>query len=154
MGRSLFNTQRIVKEVGISRGSGQTFNKEYYLEILRRLRDAVRKKRPEMWTEKNWQLHHNNAAAHFAHVVKGFLAKNNTALMRPPPYSPDLAPFDFWLFPQVKTTLKGTLFQSRKNITEKTMAELRIITEEEFKRCFQKWQRRWGKMFALARGVF
>ena len=92
---------------------GQTINKEYYLEILRRFRDAVLKKRPHMWTEKNWQLHHDNAPAHSVHVIKGFLAKNNTALVRQPPSTPALAPRDFLIFPKLKTTLKGTRFQSR-----------------------------------------
>ena len=32
------------------------------------------------------------APAHSAHVIKGFLAKNNKALVQQPPYSPDLAP--------------------------------------------------------------
>ena len=74
---------------------GQTINKEYYLEVLRHLHDAVQRKRPDMWTEKNWQLHHDNAPAHSTHVIKGFLIKNNTALVQQPPYSPELAPFNF-----------------------------------------------------------
>ena len=61
---------------------GQTINKEYYLEILRRLRDAVRRKRPNMWAAKNFQLHHDNAPAHSAHVVQAFLAKNSMPLIR------------------------------------------------------------------------
>ena len=40
---------------------GQTINKEYYLEILRRLRDAVQRKRPKMLARKNGQLYHDNA---------------------------------------------------------------------------------------------
>ena len=116
---------------------GQTINKEYYLEVLRRLRDAVQRKQPDMWTGKNWQLQTGRTApAHSAHVIKGFLAKNNMVLVRQPPYSPDLAPCDFWLFPKLKTTLKGTQFQSRKDIMKKTTAELRSIPKEEFKRCF------------------
>ena len=98
-----------------------------------------------MWTGKNWQLYFDNAPAHSAHAIKGFLAINNTALVRQPPYYPDLAPFDFWLFPKLKTTLKRTRFQSCKTIMKKTTAELRSIPEEEFKRRFQKWQRRWEK---------
>ena len=124
---------------------GQIINKEYYLEVLRRLRGAVRRKRPDMWTGKNWQLHHDNAPAYSAHAIKGFLAKNNTTLMRQPPYSPDLAPYDFWLFSKLKIALKRRRFQSRKNIMEKKTADLRSILEKEFKRCFQKWQRRWKK---------
>ncbi|GFG30157.1 hypothetical protein Cfor_00901 [Coptotermes formosanus] len=30
---------------------GQTVNKEYYVEVLRRLRDAVWRKRPAMWKQ-------------------------------------------------------------------------------------------------------
>jgi hypothetical protein len=42
---------------------GQTINKEYYLEIIRHLCDAVRRKRLDMWASHNWQLHHDNAPA-------------------------------------------------------------------------------------------
>ena len=65
-----------------------------------------------MWAAKNFQLHHDNAPAHSAHVVQAFLAKNSMPLIRQAPYSPDLAPCDFWLFPKLKTTLKGRRFQS------------------------------------------
>ncbi|PNF21592.1 hypothetical protein B7P43_G12727 [Cryptotermes secundus] len=40
---------------------GQTITKEYYQEVLRRLRDAVRRKRLDLWAAKSWQLHHDNA---------------------------------------------------------------------------------------------
>jgi len=33
---------------------GQTITKEYYLEVLRRLRDALRRKRPNLWATKTW----------------------------------------------------------------------------------------------------
>ena len=89
---------------------GQTINKEYYLEVLRRLRAAVQKKRPDMWRAKNFQLHHDNAPAHSAHVIQDFLAKNGMPLVRQAPYSPDLAPCDFWLFPTLKTLLKESGF--------------------------------------------
>ena len=115
-----------VEEVGISivntHQKAKQSIKSTTWEILRRLRNAVRRKRPGMWTGKNWQLHHDNAAAHSTHVINGFLDKNNTALERQPPYSPDLASCDFWLFPKLKTTLKGMQFQSRKDTMEKTTA--------------------------------
>ena len=89
----IFDSRNIVHHEYAS--EGKTINKEYYLEILRRLCDAVRRKRPKMWTRKNWQFHHDKASALSTHVIKGFLAKSNTALVRQPPYSPDLASFDF-----------------------------------------------------------
>jgi hypothetical protein len=40
---------------------GQTVNKEYYLEVIRHLHDAVQRNRPDLWASRNWQLHHDNA---------------------------------------------------------------------------------------------
>ncbi|XP_068200662.1 protein GVQW3-like [Palaemon carinicauda] len=46
----------------------------------------------EIWVAQNWQLHHDNAPAHSAHLIQAYLVKNNTPLGRNPPYSPDMAP--------------------------------------------------------------
>jgi len=43
---------------------GETVNKEIYLNVLKRLGAAVRRKRPEAWTNNTWMLHHDNAPAH------------------------------------------------------------------------------------------
>ncbi|UYV78697.1 K02A2.6-like [Cordylochernes scorpioides] len=43
---------------------GRTVNKEYYLQVMRNLREAIRQKRPDLWKHKNWLLHHDNAPAH------------------------------------------------------------------------------------------
>ena len=50
--------------------TGQTVNKEYYLNVMRHLREAIRKKRPEM--------HHDNASSHNALILREFFAKNST----------------------------------------------------------------------------
>ncbi|KAJ4443895.1 hypothetical protein ANN_05682 [Periplaneta americana] len=89
---------------------GRTVMKELYVEILRRLREAVRRKRPEKWVENNWFLMHDNAPAHRAIIVKNFLA---TALDHPP-YSPDLSPPDYFLFPRLKSHLKGRRFNAEE----------------------------------------
>ena len=75
--------------------TGQTVNKEYYLSVMRRLREAIRKKRPELWANNSWILHHDNAPSHTALVLREFFAKNSTHVAPQPPYSPDLAPCDF-----------------------------------------------------------
>ena len=132
----------------------QTIKKEYYLQVPRRLREAVRRKQPDMWAAKNFQLHHDNAPAHSEHVIHAFLAKNSMSLVRQAPYFPDLAPCDFWLFPKLKTILKERRFQSRKEITKKSTEELGRIPEEKFKRCFEKWQKRWEKCVYRQRKYF
>jgi len=70
---------------------GQTVTKEYYQQVLRRLCGAVRRKRPDLWTAKNWQLHHDNVPAHSLHLIQHFLAKHGIPVVHQPPYSPDMA---------------------------------------------------------------
>ena len=124
---------------------GQTVTKEYYLEVLRRLRDAVRRKRPDMWATGNWKLHHDNAPAHASHLIQNFLAKHGIEQVQHPPYSPDLSPPDFFLFPKLKSHLKGRRFDDVEDIKANTTTELHNISLEEFGRCFDKWQQRWEK---------
>ncbi|UYV80262.1 hypothetical protein LAZ67_18002221 [Cordylochernes scorpioides] len=48
---------------------GRTVNKEYYLQVIRNLREAIRQKLPDLWKNKNWLLHHENAPAHSSLLV-------------------------------------------------------------------------------------
>ena len=47
----------------------QTVNNEYYLSVMRRLHEAIRLKRPELWANNSWFLHHHNAQFHTVHVL-------------------------------------------------------------------------------------
>lgn len=78
---------------------GQRVNKEYYLSVMKRLRENIRRKRPDMWKNNSWILHHDNAPPHTSILVREFLAKNSTNVIDQTPYSPDMAPCDFFLFP-------------------------------------------------------
>ncbi|UYV66707.1 hypothetical protein LAZ67_4002638 [Cordylochernes scorpioides] len=122
---------------------GQTVIMEMYLGILRRLREAIRKKRPEKWTNGGWILHHDNARPHTAHLMTSFLAKNGTQILLQPPYFPDIAPNDFFLFPKLKAVLKGRHFGTRNDIIEKSPLALKSIPKEAYKNCFDNWEKRW-----------
>ena len=54
--------------------TGQTVSQVYYLEVLKRLREKVRRKRPELFANNSWILHHDIAPAHTALFVREFLA--------------------------------------------------------------------------------
>jgi hypothetical protein len=56
-----------------------------------------------------------------------------------------MAPCDFWLFPKLKMSLKGTRFESREDIMRNTTARLITIPKDAFQKCFQQWQNRWEK---------
>jgi transposase len=61
-------------------------------------------------TEREDQLHHDNAPAHSTALVQAFLAKHRTTQVCQHPYNPDLAPCEFWLFPKLKSPLKWRRF--------------------------------------------
>ena len=74
---------------------------------------------------KEWWLHHDNAPAHKALSVKQFLTKNSMTQLLHLPYSPDLAPCDFFLFPRMKKVLKGKCFANVEKVKKK-MTEARV----------------------------
>jgi hypothetical protein len=67
----------------------ETINKEFYLMAMKRLREAERRKRPEVWTNKTWMLHHENAPSHASLLIRKFLVQQETIVVPQPPYSPD-----------------------------------------------------------------
>jgi hypothetical protein len=127
---------------------GQTINKKYYLKVIRHLRDAVWRKRPDLWASRNWQLHHDNAPAHSSHLIQSFLAKHGIPVVPQAPYSPNMAPCDFWFFLKLKRPLKGFHFDSRKVIMQNATKELRSLPEEAFQKCFQQWKERWASVWS------
>jgi hypothetical protein len=64
----------------------------------------------------NWVLHHDNAPAQPAPSIREFLAKKNIPVLPHPPYSPDVAPCDFYLFTKLKLKLKGHYSRTIVNI--------------------------------------
>ena len=124
---------------------GQTINQNVYKDILRRLMRSVREKTRELWETKSWLLHDDNAPAYNALSIRQFLAENDLAVLEQPPYSPDLAPCDFFLFPKLKGVIKGTRFQDSKAITTAVTKELRAIPMESFQKCIKAWRQRLEK---------
>ena len=138
-----FDQKRIVKKELVP--PGQTVNAPFYVEILKRLRENVRRKRPDEWWNNTWLLHHDNAPAHAALLTGSFLTDNNMTVMPHPPFSPDLAPSDFFFFPKLKMKLKGRRFQTLEEIQAESQAVLNTLRETDFQECLKKWQRRWDR---------
>jgi len=60
---------------------GETVNREFYLNVLKHLRAALRRKRPEAWTNNTWMLHHDNAPAHVSLLIREFLMRHETTVV-------------------------------------------------------------------------
>jgi histone-lysine N-methyltransferase SETMAR len=100
----LFDYKNIVHYEFVPRG--QMVNRQLYQEVLACLRDVVRRGSPELWENETWMYHHDSAPAHALQLIRSCLAKEQTCVVPHPPYSPDLAPADFFLYTNHKTTLK------------------------------------------------
>ena len=70
----------------------------------------------------NWWLvlNHDNVPPHASCLMQSFLVKCQITQVTQPPYSLDLVPCDFWLFPKLKSPLKVKRFQTINEIQENT----------------------------------
>jgi hypothetical protein len=133
---------------------GQIVNDEFYSNVLRRLREDIRRKQPEMWCAGNWPLHDDNAPPHLALVTREFLAHKDIITLSHPPYSPDLVPCDFFFFSKMKLQLKGRCFDGVEEIQRESKNVLGTLREQDFQHAFQPWQRRWDRCVAAQGDYF
>ena len=101
---------RMMKGVGSVRKSihqsriptGQTVNKEFYVEVLREFRKRFLGKRPALFKSAQWHFHEDNAPVHNSILVTDYLSKMGIKTVPQPLYSPHFALCDFWLFPNLR----------------------------------------------------
>jgi hypothetical protein len=80
----------------------------------------------------SWMLNHDNAPCHTAISVNEFLANKSISVVPQPPYSPDLSPCDFFLFPKLKSHLKVRHLGTVDNIRKVVTYQLRALPREDF----------------------
>jgi hypothetical protein len=122
-----------------------------YIDNHRRIRNAVRRKSPEKWRTSSWFFLHDNAPAHQSVLVKDFLAKSSVTTLQHPSYSLYSAAVDFYLFPRLKSALKGRRFCDATGIINNAMDELKRLLQRGLQECFQQIYNRW-QMCIVARG--
>lgn len=86
---------------------------------------------------KNLKFHHDNARPHVAKKVIDYLNDQNFVIMDHPPYSPDLAPSDFWLFDYIKQRLDD--HTSEESLVKQITKIVNDIPKEEWQKTFYKW---------------
>lgn len=98
---------------------GTTINSARYSETLRKLKARIRRTRPHM---EHPLLQHDNARPHTSAATSATIRRLGFTVIDHPPYSPDLAPSDFHLFPKLKEHLRGVHFTT----DEAVQAEVRL----------------------------
>ena len=92
---------------------GKTLTREYYSNLLTRLDEKIREKRPGL-QKKKIIFYQDNAPAHKSVLAMGKLRDLHYELLEHPPYSPDLAPSDFCLFPKLISSLVSVFLRIKR----------------------------------------
>jgi histone-lysine N-methyltransferase SETMAR len=100
--------------------------------------ETVKSRRPKTGL-RGLVLHHDNAPAHRAGVTLEYLEGLHVKLMEHPPYSPDLSPCDFWLFPKLKEPLRGKDFSSDEDLQGAMYEVLDTFELDDWHTCFDNW---------------
>lgn len=140
-----FNVDGIVL-IQFTRPPG-TIDTDSYCATLALLKERIRRKRPHLWTnpDTKFLLHHDNALAHMATRTLAKIGQWGIEMVPHPPYSPDLAPCDFALFPKLKSLLRGRHFANVRELEDETSKILRGLPPDFFKGAIKEMAERWAK---------
>ena len=119
--------------------SGQTVNANWYVNhCLPEVFKAVSERRPNIGVHK-LILHDDNARPHRAWITNEFLFENHVESYPNPPYSPELSPCDFFLFPKLKSQLRGVQFHDDNEMLAALDQAIGSLTRNDFQNCFADW---------------
>ena len=123
---------------------GETITGLYYAQELRKLRDALKKKRRGKLS-RGVLLLQDNAPAHTSRVAVAAAAECGYEILPHPPYSPDLAPSDYHLFPKLKSELRGRRYDDDDDVMDAANDVLTVLPKEFFSTGIEKLEKKWLK---------
>lgn len=127
---------------------GFTINGQYYASLLSQLKTAIKSKRPGK-LKKGVLFHQDNAPAHKSTVAMATIHHCGYKLIEHPPYSPDLAPSDYHLFPNLKKNLSGKKFQTDDEVKSAVNEFFDCMDKSFFFNGIKSLQHRWTKCVEL-----
>lgn len=124
----------------------QTINAEVYSAQLHRLDKAILQNRPDR--HHNVLLQHDNARPHTARLTKMALEELGWEVLPHPPYSPDLAPSDYYLFRSLSNALKDISFDKEDELQNWLHEWFASKPSRFFKQGFEKLPCRWEEVIS------
>ena len=128
--------------------NGKIITGEYYSNLLTRLDEKICEKRPGL-QKKEIIFHQDDAPAHKSVLAMGKLRDLHYELLEHPPYSSDLAPSDFYLFPKLKLFLAGQGFSSNQEATAAVEGHFAALTKNHYRDGILALEHRWKKCISL-----
>lgn len=116
---------------------GKTIDHQYYIEhCLSPVFEELRRQRPASGT-RGIKLLHDNAKPHKHYNTVSFIESNGIQIIDHPPYSPDLAPCDYWLFDYIKQRLNDE--PDAISLTKSVTKIVNNISHSEYIKTFRKY---------------
>lgn len=94
---------------------GHTITGQYYAGMIRNLREQIKEKRRGMLT-KGVLFLHDNARVHTCGLSMATINDCGFELIQHAPYSPDLAPSDYYLFRNLQEDMRGKNFKTEEEL--------------------------------------
>ena len=135
----------ITKELSIL-NSNRTINSVVYIEQLTKLNDAVEEKQPELTNRKGIVFHHDDARPHASLVTRQKLLELGWDVLPHPPYSPDLAPSDYFLFRSLQNSSNGKNFNNDDDIKSYLIQFFANKNHKFYERGIMMLAERWQKV--------
>lgn len=128
-------------------GAETKINSNYYCNLVQQVRKKRRKSRVcELFFLAD------NAPIHTSQQSSTTVAASGLTVLSHPPYSPDLAPSDFFLFRHLKQALRGRRFDSKEELKDEVEGFFGEKSSDFFKNAFQELVVRWRKCVAADGG--
>ena len=106
--------------------------KNTMLGFFREFRRRFRRKRPTLFKSDQCHFHQDNEAGHNSTLVTDYLTKIDIRTVPLLPYSQDLAPCDFWLFPNIKEKLRSCRYEALEEMKEVVTKVIHTLTQKDF----------------------
>ena len=114
------------------------------------VQEEIPSKKPALFKSGQWNFHQDNAPVHNSILVTDYLTKMGIKTVPHSPYSPDLAPCDFCLFPK----LRGCRYETTEEMKEAVKKVINTLTQEDFHGAFLKLFERYNKCIAVGGEYF
>jgi len=128
---------------------GQRFNTAFMCEVvLPELDRTVRLQRPKMGL-RGMKLHFDNARPHSSATTLAKIDELKLTKLPHPPYSPDLAPSDFYLFGYLKSKLAGSTFPDTRTLLTRLREIFACIEQKVLESVYEEWKIRLSRVIEL-----
>ena len=105
---------------------------------------------PALFKSGQWLFHQDNTPVHNSILVTDYLTKMGIKTVPQPPYSPDLAPCNFWLFPKLRGCRHKTIEEMKEAVTK----VIDTLTLKDVHGAFEKLLEQYNKCTAAGGDYF